>query len=169
MTKRQESLIEALESRILVLDGSMGQLLQSQMSVADYGGAHLENLTDFVTKIRPEVVAGVHKAYLEAGADIIETNTFNGTRLVFDEYHVGEDAYAVNKLAAEVARKAADKYSTSERPRWVAGSMGPTTRSISIKRNITFDEFRRGATVEDLTFPAARKGPASAGGPQPGR
>src|SRR5215471_3861870 len=123
MTDRRKLLTEALESRILVLDGSMGQLLQSQMSVADYGGAHLENLTDYVTKIRPDVVAGIHKMYLEAGSDIIETNTFNGTQLVLDEFHVGRESYALYKGAAELARKAAEEYSTPSKPRWVAGSM----------------------------------------------
>jgi len=96
MTDRQQLLTDALESRILVLDGSMGQLLQSQMTVADYGGAHLENLTDYVTKIRPDVVAGIHKMYLEAGSDIIETNTFNGTELVLNDFHVGNEAYELN-------------------------------------------------------------------------
>src|SRR5262249_3830376 len=109
---RRSALLEALESRILALDGSMGQLLQSQMTVADYGGAHLENLTDYVTKIRPDVVAGIHKMYLEAGADIIETNTFNGAELVLSEFHVGGEAYELNKGAAELARRAADEYST---------------------------------------------------------
>src|SRR5689334_9357686 len=121
MTNRQNQLLEALETRILVLDGSMGQLLQSQMTVEDYGGAHLENLTDYVTRIRPDVVAGIHRKYLEAGADIIETNTFNGTRLVLDEFHVGGEAYSLNKEAAELARKAAAEYSTPSKPRWVAG------------------------------------------------
>src|SRR5215475_4731623 len=112
MTDRQKLLTEALESRILVLDGSMGQLLQSQMTVADYGGAHLENLTDYVTKIRPDVVAGIHKMYLEAGADLIETNTFNGTELVLNDFHVGNEAYDLNRAAAELARKVADEYAT---------------------------------------------------------
>src|SRR5215471_20195472 len=115
MAYHRQQLTEALESRILVLDGSMGQLLQSQMSVADYGGAHLENLTDYVSKIRPDVVAGIHKMYLEAGADIIETNTFNGTQLVLSEFHVGDEAYTLNKASAELARRAADEYSTAAR------------------------------------------------------
>jgi 5-methyltetrahydrofolate--homocysteine methyltransferase len=143
MTDRQRQLSEALESRILVLDGSMGQLLQASMTVADYGGAHLENLTDYVTKIRPDVVAGIHKKYLEAGSDIIETNTFNGTQMVLAEFHVGHEAYELNKAAAELARKAADEYSTPSKPRWVAGSMGPTTRAISVTGGVTFEELRQ--------------------------
>src|ERR1700726_1120979 len=113
MTDRQKLLTEALESRILVIDGAMGQMLQLNMTVADYGGAHLENLTDYVTKIRPDVVAGIHKLYLEAGSDIIETNTFNGTEMVLAEFQVGDEAYSLNKAAAELARRAADEYSTA--------------------------------------------------------
>src|SRR6266436_2775392 len=109
---RQKALLEALESRILVIDGAMGQMLQLHMTVADYGGAHLENLTDYIVKTRPDVVSGIHKQYLEAGADIIETNTFNGTQLVLSEFQVGDEAYSLNKAAAELARKAADEYST---------------------------------------------------------
>src|SRR5712692_10353992 len=140
---RQRALLDALESRILVIDGSMGQLLQLHMTVADYGGAHLENLTDYIVKTRPDVVAGIHKQYLEAGADIIETNTFNGTRLVLSEFRVGDEAYALNKAAAELARGVADEYSTPDKPRWVAGSMGPTTRAISVTGGVTFDELRQ--------------------------
>src|ERR1043166_2319702 len=101
--ERHSALLDALESRILLLDGSMGQLLQSQMTMADYGGAHLENLTYYVTKIRPDVVAGIHTMYLEAGSDIIETNTFNGTELVLNDFHVGNEAYQLTKAAAAVA------------------------------------------------------------------
>src|SRR6266851_4001277 len=143
MTDRQKLFTEALESRILVIDGAMGQMLQLHMTVADYGGAHLENLTDYIVKTRPDVVANIHKTYLEAGADIIETNTFNGTHLVLSDFHVGDEAYALNKAAAELARKAAAEYSTPDKPRWVAGSMGPTTRAISVTGGVTFDELRQ--------------------------
>src|SRR5712692_1746989 len=140
---RHRALLDALESRILVIDGAMGQMLQLHMTVADYGGAHLENLTDYIVKTRPDVVAGIHKQYLEAGADIIETNTFNGTQLVLSEFQVGDEAYALNKAAAELARRAAEEYSTPDKPRWVAGSMGPTTRAISVTGGVTFDELRQ--------------------------
>jgi 5-methyltetrahydrofolate--homocysteine methyltransferase len=143
MEARQKALLEALESRILVIDGAMGQMLQLHMTVADYGGAHLENLTDYIVKTRPDVVEGIHKQYLEAGADIIETNTFNGTHMVLSEFQVGDEAYALNKSAAELARKAAEEYSTPDKPRWVAGSMGPTTRAISVTGGVTFDELRQ--------------------------
>src|SRR3981081_1046614 len=115
MTDRQKSLTEALESRILVLDGSMGQLLQLHMTVEDYGGAHLENLTDYIVKTRPDVITGIHKQYLPRGADITDINTFNGTQLVLAEFQVGDEAYALNKAAAELARAAAAEYSTPEK------------------------------------------------------
>ena len=121
----------------------MGQMLQLHMTVADYGGSHLENLTDYIVKTRPDVVAGIHKQYLEAGADIIETNTFNGTQMVLAEFQVGDEAYSLNKAAAELARKAADEYSTPDKPRWVVGSMGPTTRAISVTGGVTFEELRQ--------------------------
>ena len=143
MTDRRRQLTEALESRILVLDGSMGQMLHASMSIADFGGAHMDNLSDYVTKIRPEVVGGIHRKYLEAGADIIETNTFNGTKVALDEFHVGGEGYALNRAGAELARRAADEYSTPSKPRWVAGSMGPTTKAISVTGGITFDELRQ--------------------------
>src|SRR5437588_12037591 len=96
MTDRQKLLTEALESRILVIDGAMGQMLQLNMTVADYGGAHLENLTDYIVKTRPDVMASIHKMYLEAGADIIETNTFNGTHRVLSDFNIVDRASALN-------------------------------------------------------------------------
>src|SRR5258708_19661750 len=129
MTDRQKLLTEALESRILVIDGAMGQMLQLNMTVADYGGAHLENLTDYIVKIRPDVVAGIHKMYLEAGADIIETNTFGTTDLVLREFGVAGEAYSLSKQAAELARTAADEYSTPAKPPWLPGPIAPTNRA----------------------------------------
>jgi 5-methyltetrahydrofolate--homocysteine methyltransferase len=139
---RQQDLIEALDSRILIIDGSMGQMLQSQMTTADYGGAHLENLTDYIVKTRPDVVLGIHRAYLEAGADIVETNSFNGTEIVLADFHVENEAHALNVKAAQLARQAADEFSTTGKPRFVAGSMGPTTRAISVTGGVTFEELR---------------------------
>ena len=143
MTDRQQLLTEALESRILVLDGSMGQMLHASMTIADFGGANMDNLSDYVTKIRPDVIAGIHKKYLAAGSDIIETNTFNGTQLVLDDFQVGGEVYSLNKAGAQLARQAADEFSTSSKPRWVAGSMGPTTKVISVTGGVTFGELRK--------------------------
>src|SRR5262245_28898745 len=141
---RQQALFDALSSRIVVLDGAMGSILQARLRVEDYGGAHLENCTDNVTRANPGVVYAVHTSYLEAGADIIETNSFNGHPVSLGEFHLEADAYDINRAAALLARTAADEYSTPGRLRFVAGAMGPTTRSITVTRNVTFQTLRDG-------------------------
>ncbi len=145
---RIQALYDALENRILVLDGAMGSILHSKLSVADYGGAHLENCTDNVSRTRPDLIIDIHKQYLEAGSDIIETNSFNGHPVSLSEFHLENDAYEINYAAAKIAREAADEYSTPERVRFVGGSMGPTTRSITVTRNVTFDELRDGFRLQ---------------------
>lgn len=136
---RQQALYDALESRILVIDGAMGALLQQQLTAADYG-AEYENCNEILLKRRPDVIKGVHTAYLAAGADIVETNTFNGTRIALADFHLEDQIYDLNFTAARLAREAADEHSTPMRPRWVAGSLGPTNRTVSITRNMTFRE-----------------------------
>src|SRR5438067_13659739 len=94
---RQQALASALESRILVLDGAMGTMLQQEhLTAADFGGASLEGCNEYLVKTRPDVVLGIHRAYLAAGSDIIETNTFGGTGLVLAEYQVEKEAYELN-------------------------------------------------------------------------
>ena len=100
---RQE-LDDALATRILVLDGAMGSILQARLRVEDYGGAHLENCTDNVSRANPGVVYAVHTSYLEAGADIIETNSFNGHPVSLAEFQLEADAYDINHAAAALAR-----------------------------------------------------------------
>jgi 5-methyltetrahydrofolate--homocysteine methyltransferase len=141
---RQQALQDALESRIVVLDGAMGSILHSQLTVPDYGGAHLENCTDNVSLIRPDLIEAIHRQYLEAGAEMIETNSFNGHPVSLNEFHLEDQTYQINRTAAEIARRAADAHWTSDRPRFVAGSMGPTTRSITVTRNIDFESLREG-------------------------
>ena len=141
---RRQALFDALSSRIVVLDGAMGSILQSRLRVEDYGGAHLENCTDNVSRANPGVVYAVHTSYLEAGADIIETNSFNGHPVSLGEFQLQADAYDINYAAASLARTAADEYSAPGRPRWVAGAMGPTTRSITVTRNVDFRTLRDG-------------------------
>ena len=137
---RRAALYDALESRILVLDGAMGALLQAQVTLDDYGGTAYENCNEILLERRPDVILGIHRAYLEAGADIIETNSFNGTRISLGEYGLQESVHALNVRAAQLARQASDEVSTAARPRWVAGSLGPTTRTVSVTRNLTFRE-----------------------------
>ena len=143
-TLRRQALLDALSSRIVVLDGAMGSILQSRLRVEDYGGAQLENCTDNVSRVNPGVVYAVHTSYLDAGADIVETNSFNGHPVSLGEFGLQADAYDINYKAAALARTAADEYSAPGRPRWVAGAMGPTTRSITVTRNVDFRTLRDG-------------------------
>src|SRR6202167_4373283 len=122
----------------------MGTMLQDRnLTAEDFGGLSLEGCNEYLVKTRPDVIGDIHRAYLRAGSDIIETNTFGGTALVLAGYHVEAEAYFLNKRAAELARAAADEFSTPEKPRFVAGSIGPTTKAISVTGGITFSELRK--------------------------
>ncbi|MGH9660831.1 MAG: homocysteine S-methyltransferase family protein, partial [Bryobacteraceae bacterium] len=140
--QRRQALSDALESRIVVLDGSMGALLHQRLTTADFGGPQFENCTENVLKVRPDVILGIHRDYLAAGADIVETNSFNGHPVSLAEFQLGGEAYEINRLAATLARQAADEF--TDRPRFVAGAMGPTTKVISVSGGITFDQLRDG-------------------------
>ena len=117
------------ERPVLVLDGAMGTNLQVQnLTAEDFGGEQYEGCNEYLVHTKPEAVATVHRGFLEAGADIIETDTFGGTSIVLAEYDLGDKAYYLNKAAAELAKSLAEEYSTPEKPRFVAGSMGPGTK-----------------------------------------
>jgi 5-methyltetrahydrofolate--homocysteine methyltransferase len=142
--EQSRSLKELLRERILVLDGAMGTMLQQRnLSALDFGGPSLEGCNEHLVKTRPDVVLDIHRQYLQAGADIIETNTFGGTALVLAEYQLQDQAYALNYAAAQLARQAADEFSTSSKPRFVAGSMGPTTKAITVTGGVTFDQLKQ--------------------------
>ncbi len=146
---RRTALYESLDRRILCMDGAMGTMLQqARLTAADFGGPALEGCNEVLVRTRPDVVLNVHRAYLEAGSDIIETNTFGGTPIVLAEYNLQNDAHDLNRRAAELARQAADEFSTAERLRFVAGAMGPTTKSISTTGGITFSELRENYYVQ---------------------
>jgi 5-methyltetrahydrofolate--homocysteine methyltransferase len=135
------ALEDLLAERILVLDGAMGTMLQQRhLTAADFGGESLEGCNEHLVRTRPDLVLDIHRAYLAAGADIVETNSFGGTRLVLAEYGLASDAHALNVQAARLARQAADEFSTSAKPRFVAGAMGPTTKAISVTGGVTFPE-----------------------------
>jgi len=137
--ERRQALADALASRILVLDGAMGTMLQQQhLTAADFGGPAREGCNEILVKTRPDVVLGIHRAYLQAGADIIETNSFNGTKSDLVDYGVDTESYELMLTAARLARQAADEFSPPPKPRFVAGSMGPTRKSITISRTISF-------------------------------
>lgn len=123
-----------------MLDGATGTAIQERdLSADDFGGLHLEGCNENLVLTRPDVVLDIHRGYLEAGADIIETNTFGGTSIVLAEYGLGESVHVINETAARLARQAAREFS-SNRPRFVAGSMGPTTKAISVTGGVTFAE-----------------------------
>ncbi len=128
-----------LAERILVLDGAMGTALQAAgLGPDDFGGPDLEGCNEILVASRPDVVRGVHAAYLEAGADILETDTFGGTPLVLAEYGQQARARELNRLAARLAREVAAGFDSPGRTRFVAGSMGPTTKAISVTGGVTF-------------------------------
>src|SRR5438067_69620 len=139
-----EALRELLSQRILVLDGAMGTMLQQRnLSASDFGGPALEGCNEHLVRKRPDVVLDIHRKYLEAGADIIETNSFNGTKSDLIDYGVADHSYELMFKAAQLARQAADEFTTPTKPRFVAGSMGPTMKAITVTGGITFDHLRQ--------------------------
>lgn len=132
---------EQLEKRILIIDGAMGTMLQNeQLTPEDFGGEELDGCNENLVLTRPDVIEKVHRGYLEAGTDIICTNTFGGTPLVLNEYALGHKAEEINRRAVELAKAAAEEFSTPEWPRFVAGAIGPTTKTLSVTGGITFEE-----------------------------
>src|SRR5215210_6459032 len=127
------NILETLKERVVVFDGAMGTNLQVQnLSVDDYGGAQFEGCPEYLLISRPEAVEQVHAAFFEVGCDVVETDSFGGISYVLDEYGIGHMAYELNVKAAQLARRVASDFSTRERPRWVAGSMGPGTKSPTL-------------------------------------
>ena len=158
--KNTAALYKALNERILVLDGAMGTMLQRyKFSEEDYRGERFKNWesplkgnNDLLSLTQPHAIEAVHRKYLEAGADIIETNTFSATTIAMADYHMEDLVYELNYESAKIARKVCDEFTaiTPEKPRFVAGSIGPTNKTASLSpdvndpgyRAITFDELR---------------------------
>ncbi len=127
---------------VLVFDGATGTSLQSQnLTAEDFGGPEYEGCNEYLVHTKPSAVEQVHRGFLEAGADVIETDTFGGTSIVLAEYDLADKAYYLNKKATEIAKKIAAEYSTPEKPRFVAGSMGPGTKLPTLG-HIDFDTLR---------------------------
>ena len=155
---RGGQLPQILKDRIVILDGAMGTMIQRYKLVeADYRGARfadhprdLKGNNDMLQLSKPEIISEIHEQYLEAGADILETNTFGATSVAQDDYGLGAFAREMNVAAAKLARAACDKFSSADKPRFVAGALGPTPRTASISpdvndpaaRNVTFDELK---------------------------
>ena len=130
------------ERPVLVFDGGTGTSLQRHdLSAKDFGGPDLEGCNEHLVFTRPDVVQAVHRSFLEVGCDIIETNTFGATPLVLGEYDLAEQAYAINKRGAELAAEVASEFSSGEQPRFVAGSIGPTTKLPTLAQ-VDFDQLR---------------------------
>lgn len=139
--ERTHLLETALADRILVLDGAMGTALQDRhLTAQDFGGEALEGCNEILVLTRPDIIRDIHLEYLRAGCDIIETNTFGATPIVLDEYALGAKAHEINFVAAKLAREAIEAVATPTHPRFVAGSIGPTTKAISVTGGITFEE-----------------------------
>ena len=138
---RIDELKSALGQRLLVIDGAMGTAIQDRnLGPDDFGGPEYEGCNEYLIVTRPDVIEDIHRGYLEAGADIIETNTFGATPVVLAEYGLAHEARRINREAAALARRVAEAASTADKPRFVAGSMGPTTKTISVTGGITFEE-----------------------------
>ncbi len=149
-------LLDALARRILILDGAMGTMIQGyRLTEADYRGERFRDFhrdvrgnNDLLVLTKPEVIREIHEKYLAAGADILETNTFNAQRISLEDYDMAGLVREINLAAARLAREAAAKFSTPDKPRFVAGILGPTSKTASISpsvadpgaRNITFDQ-----------------------------
>ncbi len=158
MTNKTELLKQALKERILILDGAMGTMIQARkFSEEDFRGEQFKHLNneikgnnDILAITQPDAICDIHKEYLAAGSDIIETNSFNATSVSQADYQMEDVVYDLNFACAKVARKAADEYTalTPDKPRFVAGVLGPTSRTASLSpdvkdpafRNISFNE-----------------------------
>ena len=140
---RSQLLREALAERVLVFDGSYGVALTSAgLTAADYGGPQFEGCPEALLLSRPEMVRDIHRAYLEAGADLLLTNTFGGTSIVLAEYGLEARTAEINHIAARIAREAADAIATPAKPRFVIGDIGPTTKAITVTGGIDFEGIR---------------------------
>ncbi|MFN6142369.1 MAG: methionine synthase, partial [Pseudanabaena sp.] len=134
---------------VIVFDGAMGTNLQVQnLTAEDFGGGEYEGCNEYLVMTKPEAVARVHRDFLEAGADVIETDTFGGTSIVLNEYNLGHLAYELSKKATELAKSVAAEFSTPEKPRFVAGSIGPTTKLPTLL-HIDFDTMKQ-AFIEQI-------------------
>jgi 5-methyltetrahydrofolate--homocysteine methyltransferase len=139
--ERAEALQEVLAERILVLDGATGTWIQSQdLTAEDFGGPELEGCNENLVLTRPDLILRMHEEYLDAGADMVETDTFGGTPLVLAEYGLASQTVEINRRAAELAREAAAKFSLAGQTRFVAGSMGPTTKAMTVTGGVTFED-----------------------------
>lgn len=138
---KKRALQDQLKNKILILDGAMGTMIQqADLTAEDFGGEAYDGCNELLNVTRPDVIRQIHEQYLQAGADIIETNTFGSTSVVLAEYDIAHRARELNLAAARLAVEAANKYSTEDWPRYVAGAIGPTTKTLSVTGGVTFEQ-----------------------------
>ncbi|MCB1031139.1 MAG: homocysteine S-methyltransferase family protein, partial [Acidimicrobiales bacterium] len=136
------SFLDLVAQRVVVYDGATGTWLQTQgLTIDDYGGEALEGCTDYLGITRPDIIAALHNAYFEVGADVVETNTFGAFGVPLGEYDMADRSFEIAKANALIARQVADDFSTPDRKRYVAGSLGPGTKAPSLSQ-IRFAELR---------------------------
>lgn len=156
---RGQALVHVLAHRIAILDGAMGTMIQRfKLTEEQYRGERFKDFSrdvkgnnELLSLTQPQVIRDIHEAYLAAGADLIETNTFGATRIAQEDYDMANLAYEMNVASARLAKQACDQFSTPEHPRFVAGALGPTPRTASISpdvndpgaRNVTFEQLRQ--------------------------
>ncbi len=142
---RQQALLDALSTRIVVLDGAMGTMIQERNpTMEDWGGPAFENCSENLLFTKPDWIRDIHRAYFAAGADMVETNSFGGSTITLAEFGLEDKWYEVNHTASRLAREAAAEFDEPGRMRFVAGSMGPTTKAISVTGGVTFEQLRDG-------------------------
>ena len=130
---------QLMQKRILIIDGATGTALQDKnLTTEDFGGPELEGCNEYLVISRPDVVESIHKAYLEAGADIIETDTFGSNKIVLAEYGLADRTRELNRIAAQIAKESITGYTD----KFVAGSIGPSTKSIVVTADVTFDQMK---------------------------
>ncbi|MEP6944948.1 MAG: methionine synthase [Acidobacteriota bacterium] len=136
------SFLDLLKEKVIVFDGAMGTYLQSlNLSIDDWGGPNFENCSENLLYTRPDAIESVHRAFLDVGVDVIETNSFGGSEVVLTEFGIAEKTYDVNKRAAALAKRLASDYSTYDKPRFVAGSIGPGTKLPTLG-HITYNDLK---------------------------
>jgi 5-methyltetrahydrofolate--homocysteine methyltransferase len=129
---RSSLFLQELGRRVLVFDGAMGTSIYNKTLSVEHDYCGCENCTDILVKTRPDVIQEIHESFLAVGADCVETDTFGANKLVLGEFDLTPETFALNKMAAEVARAACDRHSTKDKPRFVIGSMGPGTKLVTL-------------------------------------
>jgi len=138
-----KDLLSLMRERIVLFDGAMGTSIQArQPQVDDFGGPQYDGCNEYLVLTRPHIITDIHEGFLQAGSDIIETDTFGATRIVLAEFGLQDKTLDINRAAARLAKEVAQRYSTPDKPRFVCGSMGPTTKTISVTGGVTFDQMR---------------------------